>query len=65
MGQCVDAAREDITVLTALMECRPLAGDPAAPKTLAAALALLGVLIIALRRNQVMPLLMSIRNRVQ
>lgn len=30
-----------------------------------AALALLGVLIIALRRNQVMPLLMSIRNRVQ
>lgn len=30
-----------------------------------AALALLGVLIIALRRNQVMPLLMSIRNRAQ
>jgi hypothetical protein len=27
------------------------------------ALPLLGVLIIALRRNQVMPLLMSIRNR--
>jgi drug/metabolite transporter (DMT)-like permease len=30
-----------------------------------AALALLGVLIIALRRNQVMPLLMSLRNRAQ
>jgi len=30
-----------------------------------AALALLGVLVIALRKNQVMPLLMSIRNRVQ
>ena len=30
-----------------------------------ATLALLGVLIIALRRNQVMPLLMSIRNRAQ
>jgi O-acetylserine/cysteine efflux transporter len=30
-----------------------------------AALALLGVLIIALRKNQVMPLLMSIRNRIQ
>ena len=30
-----------------------------------AALALLGVLIIALRRNQVMPLLMSLRSRLQ
>ena len=30
-----------------------------------ASLALVGVLIIALRRNQVMPLLMSIRNRAQ
>ena len=38
-GQCVEAAREDITVLTALMECRALAGDPGAPKALAAALA--------------------------
>lgn len=30
-----------------------------------AALALLGVLIIALRRNQVMPLLTSLRSRLQ
>jgi [protein-PII] uridylyltransferase len=38
-AQCVDAAREDITVLTALMECRVLAGDAGAPARLATALA--------------------------
>lgn len=37
-AQCVDAAREDITVLTALMECRVLAGDPGAVARLSAAL---------------------------
>jgi len=39
LGQCVDAARDDITVLTALMECRSLAGEPDASAALAAALA--------------------------
>jgi [protein-PII] uridylyltransferase len=39
LAQCVEAAGEDITVLTALMECRVLAGDPDAPGALAAALA--------------------------
>ncbi|HEU0152134.1 MAG TPA: [protein-PII] uridylyltransferase [Arenimonas sp.] len=39
LDQCVEAAREDITVLTSLMECRSLAGDAAAPAALAAALA--------------------------
>ena len=38
LGQCVDAAREDITVLTALMECRLLAGDDACLPALATAL---------------------------
>ena len=37
-AQCVEAAREDITVLTALMECRVLAGDPGAVARLSAAL---------------------------
>jgi drug/metabolite transporter (DMT)-like permease len=32
---------------------------------LGAALALLGVLVVALRRNHVMPLLLLVRNRVQ
>ncbi|MFY2765257.1 [protein-PII] uridylyltransferase [Arenimonas sp. MALMAid1274] len=39
LAQCVDAAREDITVLTALMECRLLSGEPGAPGRLASALA--------------------------
>ncbi|MBP6627110.1 MAG: [protein-PII] uridylyltransferase [Arenimonas sp.] len=39
IAQCVDAAREDITVLTSLMECRTLAGDPGALGRLATALA--------------------------
>ena len=39
LAQCVDASREDITVLTSLMECRALAGDAGAPAALATALA--------------------------
>lgn len=40
--------------------------DPFGPRmAIGSALALTGVLIIALRRNQVMPLLMAIRNRAQ
>ena len=39
LAQCVEAARDDITVLTSLMECRALAGDDGAPARLAAALA--------------------------
>jgi [protein-PII] uridylyltransferase len=39
LAQCVEAARDDITVLTSLMECRALAGDPGAPAALASALA--------------------------
>ncbi|HEX4854934.1 [protein-PII] uridylyltransferase [Arenimonas sp.] len=38
LAQCVEAGREDITVLTSLMECRALAGDDGAPAALAAAL---------------------------
>nr|WP_174754945.1 [protein-PII] uridylyltransferase [Arenimonas daejeonensis] len=38
-AQCVEAAREDITVLTALMECRVLAGATDTPAQLATALA--------------------------
>lgn len=38
LPECVDAAREDIATLTALMECRVLAGDPAARSALAMAL---------------------------
>ena len=40
--------------------------DPFGPRmALGSAIALTGVLIIALRRNQVMPLLLAIRNRAQ
>ncbi|GAB2492312.1 [protein-PII] uridylyltransferase [Arenimonas alkanexedens] len=39
LAQCVEAARDDITVLTSLMECRVLAGDPDAAASLAAVLA--------------------------
>ncbi len=39
VGQCLEAGRDDITVLTSLMESRLLAGDPAAQRALAAALA--------------------------
>jgi len=40
--------------------------DPFGPRMmLGTAVALAGVLIIALRRNQVMPLLLAIRNRAQ
>lgn len=30
IGQCIEAARADVTVATALLEARPLTGDPAA-----------------------------------
>jgi [protein-PII] uridylyltransferase len=30
IGQCIDAARDDVTVATALLEARPLAGDASA-----------------------------------
>lgn len=43
IAQCVDAAAEDITVLTSLMECRMLAGDPGAAGRLATALAPPGI----------------------
>jgi drug/metabolite transporter (DMT)-like permease len=40
--------------------------DPFGPRmAIGSAIALIGVLIIALRRNQVMPLLLAIRNRAQ
>ncbi|MBW8366249.1 MAG: [protein-PII] uridylyltransferase [Arenimonas sp.] len=39
IAQCVEVAGEDITVLSSLMECRMLAGDPGAAGRLAAALA--------------------------
>jgi [protein-PII] uridylyltransferase len=39
VAQCVEVAAADITVLTSLMECRMLAGDPGAAGRLASALA--------------------------
>ncbi len=39
IAQCVEVASDDITVLTSLMECRMLAGEPGAAGRLAAALA--------------------------
>jgi [protein-PII] uridylyltransferase len=38
IAQCVEAARADVTVATALMEARPLAGDPQAFPRLRAAM---------------------------
>jgi drug/metabolite transporter (DMT)-like permease len=43
-----------------------LLGDPFGPRmALGAAVAMTGVLIVALRRNQVLALLMAVRNRVR
>lgn len=38
IGQCIEAAREDLSVLTALLEARPLSGDSAAIVQLQAAM---------------------------
>ena len=67
--------RYEATLISPLTLMTPLAtiflgvallGDPFGPRmVLGTALALVGVLIIALRRNQVMPLLLAFWNRTQ
>lgn len=67
--------RYEANLISALTLMTPLAtialgvalmGDPFGPRmAIGSAVALIGVLIIALRGNQVMPLLLAIRNRAQ
>jgi drug/metabolite transporter (DMT)-like permease len=58
-----------LTLMTPLMTIGlgvALLGDPFGPRmALGAAVAMTGVLIVALRRNQVLALLMAVRNRVR
>jgi O-acetylserine/cysteine efflux transporter len=58
-----------LTLMTPLMTIGlgvALLGDPFGPRmALGAAVAMIGVLIVALRRNQVLALMMAVRNRVR